>query len=166
MTVTFRSLVLALAALFLATPAMGDVTARAVVINAQNRFAGSEAYKVDFYASFDLYEVKLLQGNQIVKARYRASTGAFLRSSVETRQRDVQEVAAALQIAQITLIQGMDIARDRVPGFIREAEIKVRDIEDPRNGKLLNVEIIQSGVKWEVKINTVTGQVIKVQRYN
>jgi uncharacterized membrane protein YkoI len=104
------------------------------------------------------YEIRLLQGNAVVKAKYHPVTGTLMSSRLITDPDYVSRVQNGVNNATKTLNQAIAAARSVVPGgFILEAELKYQ------RGQIYNVEFQTNVGNVEVKVNSTTGAVMAIQ---
>ena len=131
---------------------------------AEQQFAG-EAFEAELYREDGrrIVEVEVLSGNLIVEAVYNANTGALIDSDTYGSQRRVNRIRRALNRAEISLIDAIEIAAARLrPGRATEAELDIR--RNPRrNGRRFEVEYISQGEEFDVYINSRSGRVVKIE---
>jgi uncharacterized membrane protein YkoI len=140
----------------------GFLNARQIIVAAQTQFAGSEAYDVELdetsSATFR-YEVRLLQGNSVIKAKFHPVTGILMSSQPISDAQLVNRVQSALDNAQLTLLQAINTAKIAAPGkFVEEAELRLQN-----DGHLFNVEFLTNAGAIEVKVNAVSGAITSVE---
>jgi uncharacterized membrane protein YkoI len=135
--------------------------ANQIVVLAQSQFAGAKAFEVELdqvNGSVYRYEIRLLQGNAVVKAKYHPVTGTLMSSRLITNPDYVSRVQNGVNNATKSLNQAIAAARSVVPGgFILEAELKYQ------RGQIYNVEFQTNVGNVEVKVNSTTGAVMAIQ---
>jgi uncharacterized membrane protein YkoI len=135
------------------------------IMLAESQFNG-EAFKAERYREGQriLYEVYVLSGNSIYEVVVNANRGRVIDWDRYDNRRWSARVSAALDRAQISLIDAVEIAREAVPGSNPiEAKLRVNNNPD-RNGTRFLVETREGPELYDVVINSRNGRVVKIDR--
>lgn len=158
-------LIIAIALSLLAAPAHALISLERAINKAQARYAGSEAYSAERFrlpGGAIRITVKLLQSDRIVEVTYNAVNGRFLFEDFSSSSSNVQRVKGALTKAVLDLKQSIGIARG-VFGSGQALEAALRLASDPsRNGTLYLVLVRTPSGNFEVRVDSISGAVIKV----
>ena len=157
-------LLIVLAHAAIAPQALADINARRAIAIGQRAFDGAEAFKVEYENDRDIYEVSLVQPSQgrLIYLKLRARDGAIINTNFRARADEVSEAIMAIDRARLNLRRAIRIALRRVSGFVEEADLEVRD--DSRNGAWFDVDIRSGLIVWEIRVDSRTGEIIKVSR--
>jgi uncharacterized membrane protein YkoI len=128
-----------------------------IITVAEQQFDGV-AFTAERYtrARKRFYDVELLRGRQIIEAVFDANTGNLLESEIYSSPRRSVRVSVALNRANISLLQAIDIAEKRVSNSRAiEAEIRLSHAQ-------YLIEVRAGTQLYEVVINSMSGRVIRV----
>ena len=143
----------------------GFLTANQIIVAAQQQFAGAKAFDVELdelTGGTFRYEIRLLHGAAVIKAKYHPVSGALLNSQTITDAQYVARVQAAVNNSTLTLLQAVNAARVAAPGrFVDEAELRLQS-----SGLLFKVEFLTNAGAVEVKVNSTTGAVTSIEFEN
>lgn len=130
-----------------------------LIESAEATFSG-EAYAAGSIGGFA--EVQLLSGNQLVEALYDAETGQLLDTESFGSGRFAQRVAAALDVAVISLVDAITAAKDAVgPGDVLEADLL---ISRRNTGRRFIVDIRTDDGVFDVIVDSSTGRILRIIR--
>jgi uncharacterized membrane protein YkoI len=135
------------------------------IILAESAFNG-EAFKAERYRQGQrvFYEVYVLSGNSIYEVVVNANRGNVVEWDRYNQKRRATRVSAALNNAQFSLIDAVEIAQEALPGS-NAIEAKLRLSNNPnRNGKRFLVETRDGPELYDVVINSRNGRVVKIDR--